>query len=262
MPVRTRLLPILMYHEISRTPDPSYVRFTVTPDEFDRQMAWLHRKGYHTVSFDDVLAYRAGVRALPHHSVIVTFDDGCRSAVEHAVPTLERYGFTATFYLVTSAVGSATIWARHRRLAVIDWTTARQLVADGFTCGSHTVSHGYLARIPAAACRDELRHSRAILEDRLGCEILHLSYPHGSCDAEVKRLAADAGYRTACTIGPALASLSADDLLELPRVPVYGHERFRDFTLRVRTGRPLEHLLPKPVVSIAGKARRVLGRTR
>jgi peptidoglycan/xylan/chitin deacetylase (PgdA/CDA1 family) len=253
-------IPILAYHEISATPDPSYLPFTVTPLQFEKQMAWLARKGYRTITCDDLLAHRAGAGSLPDRPVIITFDDGCRGAAEHAIATLPAFGFTATFYLVPSVIGSTTIWARNQRyLPVLDWDLARELVALGFTCGSHTQHHRRLAQVPEAECRDELTRSRDTLQDRLGCEIAHLSYPHGSFNAAVRRLAAEAGYRTACTVQPAVSS-SSDDLLALPRVRPSGDESFRNFTLRVRTGKPLEQWLPRPIVSLAARATRAVTR--
>jgi peptidoglycan/xylan/chitin deacetylase (PgdA/CDA1 family) len=253
-------VPILAYHEISATPHPSYLTFTVTPAQFTRQMQWLARKGYQTITFDDLVAERAGARRLPARPIIITFDDGCRSAAEHAAATLPGFGFTATFYLVPAVIGGATTWARDQRfLPVLDWNMARSLVALGFTCGSHTLNHRRLAQVDARECRRELEASRAILQDRLGCDVVHLSYPHGSFNADVRRMAEETGYRTACTVEHALAS-PADDLLALPRVRPSGDERFRDFTLRVRLGKPLEQLLPQRLAVLASRAQRLVTR--
>lgn len=253
-------VPILAYHEISATPHPSYLTFTVTPAQFTQQMEWLARKGYAAISFDDLVAHRAGTRQLPARPFIVTFDDGCREASEHAAAILPGFGFTATFYLVPAVIGSVTTWARNQRfLPVLDWNMARRLLSLGFTCGSHTFSHRRLAQVDEGECRQELERSRAVLQDRLGCDVVHLSYPHGSFNPVVRRIAEETGYRTACTVEPALAS-AADDLLALPRVRPSGDERFRDFTLRVRVGKPLDQLLPQPLVVLASRAHRLMGR--
>jgi len=253
-------VPILAYHEISATPHPSYLTFTVTPLQFTQQMEWLSRKGYQAISLDDLIEHRAGRRSLPARPFIITFDDGCRNAAEHAAAILPAFGFTATFYLVPAVIGSVTTWARNQRfLPVLDWNMARRLVALGFTCGSHTFNHRRLAQVDEAECRQELERSRAVLQDRLGCDIVHLSYPHGSYNPAVRRMAEETGYRTACTVEHALASRE-DDLLALPRVRPSGDESFRDFTLRVRLGKPLGQLLPHPLVVLAARAHRLMGR--
>jgi len=251
-------VPILAYHEISPTPHPSYRKFTVTPDQFTRQVKWLARRGYRTISLDDLLEHRAGRRPLPPKPFIITFDDGCKSAAEHAAAILPKYGFSAIFYLVPAVIGSATTWARHRRyLPVIDWNMARQLLSLGFACGSHTLNHRRLAHVPPSECREELERSRAVLQDGLGSDVVHLSYPHGSFNADVRRMAEEAGYQTACTVEHAL-STTVDDLLALPRVRPSGDESFGNFTLRVRTGKPLQELLPRSIVSLAARINRLL----
>jgi peptidoglycan/xylan/chitin deacetylase (PgdA/CDA1 family) len=251
-------VPILAYHEISPSPHPSYLTFTVTPAQFSQQMEWMARKGYRTITFDDLIEHRSGRRALPSKPFIITFDDGCRGAAEHAAGTLPELGFTAMFYLVPAVIGGATTWARDQRfLPVMDWRTAERLLALGFGIGSHTVNHRRLAQVEPSVCRQELEQSRAILRDRLGGDIVHLSYPHGSFNSDVRRMAADAGYRTACTVEHRLSSAS-DDLLVLPRVRPSGDESFRDFRLRVRLGKPLEELLPRPVAALAARAHKLM----
>lgn len=251
-------VPILAYHEISATPHPSYLPFTVTPDQFTQQVQWLARRGYRTITFEDLIEHRSGRRRLPSKPFIITFDDGCREAAEHAAAILPTYGFTATFYLVPAVIGGTTTWARNQRfLPVMDWNMARRLVARGFTCGSHTLNHRRLAQVDERECRQELEQSRAVLQDHLGCDIVHLSYPHGSFNAVVRRIAEETGYRTACTVEHAVSS-GDDDLLALPRVRPSGDESFRDFTLRVRMGKPLDQLLPQPLMALAARAQKLM----
>jgi peptidoglycan/xylan/chitin deacetylase (PgdA/CDA1 family) len=112
--------------------------------------------------------------------------------------------------------------------------------------------------VSASECRQELEQSRTILQNRLGCEIVHLSYPHGSFNADVRRMAAEAGYRTACTVEHRLSS-HGDDLLALPRVRPSGDESFTDFTLRVRMGKPLAELVPRSLAILAARTHRLVG---
>jgi peptidoglycan/xylan/chitin deacetylase (PgdA/CDA1 family) len=254
---RMRPVPILTYHMIAARPAPSYVRFTVTPDAFARQMAWLAAKGYTAITPGDLLACRQGGRVMPRKPVVLTFDDGCVECVDHATAILSRHGFTAIFYLVTGFMGATSTWTLPRRrvaFPLIDWSTARHLVASGFTCGSHTVSHSRLAELSAAQCREELTRSRAILQDRLGVDVVHLSYPFGSFNPVVRQLTSEAGYETACSVQDGL-STAADDPWALHRLNIGGDDTFTDFRFRVLTGKRASELLPKPVYSLACRAR-------
>ena len=242
-----RGVPILMYHQVSSHPLPGFEKYTVAPRAFAAQMRWLARAGYVSVSLDALLAARAGGPALPHRAVVITFDDGFAEAVEHAAPVLQALGMTAVFFLVAGLMGGTSAWLRAERgieLPLIDWGTARELCATGFICGAHSVSHPRLAELPSAARRDELRRSRAMLEGGLGRRVDHLAYPYGSYDAEVRVAAADAGFRSACSVRIGLSGPD-DDALALHRVPVTGGDGLADFICRVRTGRAAGELLQR-----------------
>jgi peptidoglycan/xylan/chitin deacetylase (PgdA/CDA1 family) len=253
-------IPILMYHEISTRPHACYLRFTVTPHQFAQQMKWLANHGYTTVTPADLMSFRAGLKACPKKPLMLTFDDGCRECVEHATTTLPRYGFTGIFYLVSGCMGATTTWTKERlniALETIDWNTARDLLARGFLCGSHTVTHQRLATLSSAECREELHRSRARLQDALGHDVLDLAYPHGSFNEEVRQAAAAAGYRTAVTTRVGLSTPS-NDALALPRIGIYGDESFRDFKFRVRTGKRTDELIPQPVYVLGSRVKRLL----
>src|SRR5262249_36005587 len=89
---------------------------------------------------------------------------------------------------------------------------------------------------------DELSTSRQRLEDRLGHGGAHLAYPFGAFDERVRAMAADAGYRSACSTRRGL-SAADDDALALHRVTVYGHDSLLDFACRLRTADGARELL-------------------
>jgi peptidoglycan/xylan/chitin deacetylase (PgdA/CDA1 family) len=236
---------MLVYHQVTDDLIPSFRRYSLTVNEFSRQMAWLARSGYHTIS-PAQLANPAGAAALPARPIIITFDDGFTDAVRHAADVLARHQFSATFYLVAGLAGQVSEWTRTRRgftAPLIDWRIARELERGGFTCGSHSMTHRRLAALDPRRCRDELVESRRTIEDALGHEVRDFAYPFGSVDARVRELTSEAGYTTAVTTTAGYAS-SDDDPLALPRFTVRGDHSFLDFVSMVRTGRRLRELRP------------------
>ena len=234
----TSSVPILMYHEISARPDQRYRKYTLTPQELERQLDWLRAHEYTTVTMDDVLAAWRGERPLPTNPVAITFDDGGRDCIEHAVPALAKRGFTATFYIVAGVVGGPMRWLGPEigfELQAADWPTLWAAEKMGMRCEAHSVTHPRLGQVDAATCRDELERGRGMLEDGLGHPVTHLAYPFGSFSDETRAIARETGYATACTTVEAIASTHGDELLALPRVPVLGTESFGEFTHRVRT---------------------------
>ncbi len=107
-PFARRDLTILMYHRVAvpgAHPLLGDREISATPDEFEEQMAWLARFA-HPIGFRDLLQCEKEERALPHRSVIVTFDDGYLDNYLAAFPILCRNRISATMFLSTGLVGT------------------------------------------------------------------------------------------------------------------------------------------------------------
>jgi peptidoglycan/xylan/chitin deacetylase (PgdA/CDA1 family) len=248
-------VPILMYHEVTPTPVERYRKYTVTPAELAAQLAWLRSRRYTAVDLDAVRAAFLGERALPVRPIVITFDDGSRDCLDHAVPALLAHGFIATFFIVGGLVGSTTRWLPAEvgfEIPTADWPTLRAAEREGMRCEAHSVSHPRLARVDDDQARDELVRGRAVLEPGLGHAVRHGAYPFGSHSPRTRELAREAGYLTECTTHEALAS-RGDDLLALPRVPILGTEGMREYRHRVRSARPVGALRAR----VQGLARRL-----
>jgi len=239
-------VPILMYHLVTPQPPSAFRKYTVTPQVFATQIRWLALAGYKTITLDDLLAARKG-GSLPPRPVIITFDDGFRDCVEYAVPILQAHGFRAIFYLIAGLMGKDSEWLRAERgieLPILGWPAARQLEADGFECGTHSMSHPRLTDLEPEACRTELLESRHRLENQLGHSVSHMAYPYGSYNDTVRALAEECGYRSACSTRIGLSGAN-DDLFALHRVPVNGQESFFDFICCLSTSYTARMIMQK-----------------
>jgi peptidoglycan/xylan/chitin deacetylase (PgdA/CDA1 family) len=248
-------VPVLMYHEVSPRPQAAFRRYTVTVRQFTRQMRWLATFGYQPIDMDALLRARQGEGALPNRPVVITFDDGFQGCVDHAVPVLHAYGFTAVFYLVAGFMGETSRWLHAEvgiELPLMSWDAARTLASDGFQCGAHTLTHPRLAGLDPVQCRVELADARSRLEGELGRPVVHLAYPYGSFDQGVRAATKEAGYVTACSTRAGLSGVD-DDLLALHRVTVYGHDSLIDFACRLRSGKALRERLNQ---AFSGKVHR------
>ncbi len=220
IPVRTSWrVPILMYHYIRVNPDPSDrlgFSLSIPPAEFDRQMRYLAEDGYGTVSFDQI--YDSS-QPLPEKPILLTFDDGYADAYTAAFPVLQRYGFQATFYVVTDFVG---------RPGYLTVEQIREMAAAGMSFGSHSVSHLSLTTLSAERLERELSQSRTQLESLLERPVLDLCYPLGRFNQPVRQAVERAGYRSATTTQYGFASSAGDQLL-LPRIRIWGGLILRNF---------------------------------
>jgi peptidoglycan/xylan/chitin deacetylase (PgdA/CDA1 family) len=110
---------ILRYHSVSDHGDQNSRYLTpsiaVSPAVFESHIAFLSTN-YQIISLDDVVAWISGAISLPRPAVTITFDDGYRDNYRHAYPILKKYGLTATFYVVTDAIGNAyPLWTSELR---------------------------------------------------------------------------------------------------------------------------------------------------
>jgi peptidoglycan/xylan/chitin deacetylase (PgdA/CDA1 family) len=192
--------PILNYHAVGAKDRSS--GFDLTAAEFARQLDWLVSAGYHTVSLDDVVQRRNLDRV-----VALTFDDGSDDALRVVLPELRKRGMKATFFVITSLVGTP---------GYLTWDGVRALEKAGMTIGSHTAHHERLPDLPDDRAREELAVSRRELERQLGHPVDLLAYPYNSLRRKTVALASEAGYRIAAA-GPVHGS---SDPLRLYRVPI------------------------------------------
>jgi peptidoglycan/xylan/chitin deacetylase (PgdA/CDA1 family) len=195
LPSRTRSVPILMYHRINVvTPStPALTRaLTVHPAVFARQMRWLDRHGYRTITQRQLFDALLCGRPLPRRPILITFDDGYRDAYTKASPVLERFGMSATAYVISGRISNGDP-------SFLSWRQVRRLEDRGVEIGSHTVSHRALTGLSDREALAELVRSRRVLERRLGHRAPWLAYPIGAYDGRIERLARRAGYVLAVT---------------------------------------------------------------
>jgi peptidoglycan/xylan/chitin deacetylase (PgdA/CDA1 family) len=234
-------LPILCYHNVGRAPkDARFKLLYVSPDEFERQLWTLRRLGLQGVSASEGIARLRNGSA--RGGVALTFDDGYTDTLTTAAPLLKRYGFTATCYVVSSAVGTYNHWDADllgEKKPLMSREQLDEWLAAGMEVGSHSLSHQRLHELLPDVALHEIAGSRVALRDMLGVPIGHFAYPFGQFTAETVELVRRAGYSSAVTVVPGIARTS-DDPLRLPRILVNGQWGWWRFLLHVAT--PYERL--------------------
>lgn len=244
----TRDMPILMYHHV--VPEPSagqHFPYAVTPELFEEQIAWLARRGFISVHLSHLLA--APAIGAPRR-VVITFDDGARNLLIHAVPILRKYGMTATFFVPSHLLDGWNRWDAEEpypREALMDEGDLRDLHADGFEIGSHGARHLNLCKISYDAGLQELVESKQRLEQAVQSPVSVLAYPFGEYPPDYAQLCRQSGYLGACAIS-AHTDYVLDDPFALRRILIYSKDsgwRFRmklhPFYLRLLARRDHKH---------------------
>ena len=211
-------VPILMYHEIAERAETAS-RLAVSPANFAAQLAYLRGAGFTTMTAAELSARLAtGIGPLPDRPIVLTFDDGYADFHSRAMPLLDRHGFTATLFVTTG-------WEQDDGLRpsapgrMLNRAQLAEAAAAGVEIAAHTRSHPQLDQLPEQLAREELCTSKRWLEDEIGLAVPGLAYPFGYCNARVRRVAREAGYRYAHAVDNATASRRADPFA-VPRLTV------------------------------------------
>jgi peptidoglycan/xylan/chitin deacetylase (PgdA/CDA1 family) len=200
-------LPILAYHRVVPClPEQDRAGNCISAARFERQLRWLSRFGYQSVPLSKVGPAIGDVpeceASLPRRPVVITFDDGYRDNYLYAWPLLMRYGFTATIFVVSDAIGRDNSFDSYYAgppVRMLGKTQIQEMHRYGIDFGSHSCTHPpSLADLPAPALTRELEVSRSSLEDVVGAPVEHFSYPYSRLDTRVEEAVERAGYRLAC----------------------------------------------------------------
>lgn len=210
---RRAAIPILMYHVVSAAPPGApFPQLWVARGVFAREMATLHRAGYHAITLAAaVRAWRRG-GPLPRRPIVLSFDDGYLSDYTHARPVLMRLGWPGVLNLALNNVKPGGITAPE----------VGRLIAAGWEIDSHTLTHPDLTTLPATALRHELVASRTEIRRRFGQPADFFCYPFGRYDARVVAAVRAAGYQAATTTDEGLGV--AHDVYVLKRIRVNGSD--------------------------------------
>ena len=230
-------IPILTYHQVD-TPHPAgtpYRSLVVSPGAFARQMGLLKLLGYQGLSMSALAPYLRGDKQ--GKVVGITLDDGYVNNLEHALPVLQKNGFSATCYIVSGQLGGSNVWDLAKGVPpkpLMDAAQLRAWVAGGQEIGAHTRNHADLTKLADDAAREEIMACRTDLEPLLGVPVRQFCYPYGFYEARHALMVQEAGYDGATTTQRS-RTMTGDGLYALPRVPVHQSTTLPLFWVKVAT---------------------------
>jgi peptidoglycan/xylan/chitin deacetylase (PgdA/CDA1 family) len=212
---------ILTYHSISTPPKGTALRSAaVSVKNLHWQFRLLKWLGYKALSMSDLQPYLSGQKK--GKVVGLTFDDGYLDNWQQALPLLNKFGFSATCYMVSGQVGKNNHWAIPKNIVerpLMNLTQMREWQAAGNDIGCHTTSHAHLPQCGATELEQEILVSKQYLEQELDTTVAHFAYPYGEYDDKTVAAVAAAGFTTAVTTQRSRV-LAGDKLLLLPRVNI------------------------------------------
>ena len=192
---------VLGYHNFSKT-EP-VTEMLMRTDDFRAQMQYIRDNGLTVISMEEFLEWRFGRRELPARCVLITLDDGWRSVYTDAYPILREFGFPFTLFLYPDF-----LTGRGNSLSV---EMVREMMKNGATIGSHSLTHPYPSEWKAAAAQgdeanvafidEQLGKSREKLSQLFG-PITTFCYPGGYHTPVMLERMPSYGYTAAFTVVP------------------------------------------------------------
>ena len=134
-------------------------------------------------------------RDLPAKTVVLTFDDGPHKAhTDEIVAILKRYDVPGVFFEVGRNIGSVEADGKVKLGAMA--SISRQLMADGYAVGNHSLTHAQLSRTSGDALREQVMGTDTLLRSVGDKRAPLFRFPYGARNAEGLQLLNEAGLKS------------------------------------------------------------------
>lgn len=208
---------VLAYHMIN----DGESAYSVSPEKFEEQLAYLKREGYTTISLLEFAKAKKGKFTLPEKPLVITFDDGYADNYTTALPLLEKYGMKASVFMVVNDIG------KERYLSL---QQLKEMARKNIEIGSHTANHLPLITLSPEKKKEEIELSKLLMEWKGIGTIFFLAYPNGLYDEECQEFLLECNYLGALTGNSGLNTAATNPYL-LHRInvpnPVLGLTEFK-----------------------------------
>lgn len=185
-------IPVTMYHHVepeTQAKEKHQKALTVDAQIFATQMDYLAKKGYKTLTPDELLAGLAS--GLPARVILLSFDDGYADFYQYAYPELVKHNFRATVFLPTGLVGNSDY---------LTWDQIAQMASSGLiTFANHTWSHKSLGAANYSTASYEVQTAQKQLEQYGLGTSTSFAYPYGTKGKGVEEILKGAGIKMAFT---------------------------------------------------------------
>lgn len=233
-------VPILMYHHIDHEPQGDWVVSTTT---FRAHVRALKERGYEAISFTDLIDFVERGKALPEKPVVITFDDGYKSAVDIAAPILKEYGMRAAVNVIGVSVGKGTYKDTGKPITphfsfeeAVPWVREEVLEIQCHSFDMHNTDldgdghrQGVLQK-PGETEEEYIAASKAdvaacmrMIEEGVGVPPTVFAYPYGLYTDLSEVLLSEAGIKVTLTVEPGMNTVVKglpQSLRALKRIPV------------------------------------------
>lgn len=178
---------------------------SVSPEEFEQQMKYLHDNKYKAITSHDILN-----NTVPCKSVMITFDDGYYDILTQAYPIMKKYKYVWIMAIILAKVDESDY---------LFWSDIRKLQKAGWEIASHTWHHPNLSELAEEYIPYEIDQSKKDLEKWFNTTIHIFIYPKWRYRYKTLDQIKASGYTYAFTTQYGKTNF-AEKPLELKRIDV------------------------------------------
>lgn len=180
---------------------PVFCYHLVEQEEFEKDLIFLAKNEYQTITADALLAHVRRESLAPKRSIVLTFDDGAVNLYKIAFPLLKKYRMPAVAFIATGLhediVEGKTQPTYYQSLRLCNWGEILEMHDSGYVdFQSHTHEHRDIPLWPepvelmgvdqeivnsmrrnSCSMEEDFRLAQKTLERRLAKTIHHLAFP-------------------------------------------------------------------------------------
>jgi peptidoglycan/xylan/chitin deacetylase (PgdA/CDA1 family) len=182
---------VLMYHGVYSNAEeyaqiPTEEKpYAVSAQQFREHLQAIRDCGAQVLRHSDL--QNPAALSAANNPVLITFDDGDKGWVRHALPALQEFGYQATFFVTSDLIETLPHFC--------SWQDIKTLADAGMNIQSHGQTHRFLADLSEHECRSEFANSRQKLQQLTGKPVTEISFPGGRFQPRDISIGQDEGFR-------------------------------------------------------------------
>lgn len=220
-------IPIVMYHHILE--DSRLLGdYVISPGQLESDLQYIRDQGYTAVLPREVAAWVRGEGDLPEKPIMITFDDGNKSAYVYAYPLLKKYGMKGVLSVIGihsekySGIDDGNVNYAHTT-----WAELGELAQSGiFEIGNHTydMHEESSPRAGIRRCADEnardyretlgkdLAMNQGLLEAATGGPPKVFAYPYGFVESDANGVLDELGFDVTLGVEEKVSAITCGDM--------------------------------------------------
>lgn len=231
-------VPVLAFHgfvpqEIKES-DPSFSdnQWIDDIEGFEEQMKCLHEKGWHTLTADELYAWRQDKMEIPEKSCVLTFDDGYYEIYYLIYPILKKYKMNAIAFVIGSCIPETTAPYNPAKRNQIGWDKIKEIKEDypGLSFGSHSYNlHGFDEDGNEPWVSATLAELRKDFKANAQYGFQYMAYPYGGYNKTMLKAIKESDIKMAFTFKNCGYATRSCNVYKMPRQKITAITTFDEF---------------------------------